>query len=86
MSEVVSLYDAKTHLSQLVERAALGEEITITKNGRAMVRMVAIPFADKPKRVPAGALGITDLPDDFDDPLPEEIQAVFGGRSPDEFF
>ncbi len=85
MSDVVSLYDAKTHLSQLVERAAHGEEITITKNGRAMVRLVAIAFADKPKRVPPGALGVTYMSEDFDDPLPEEIQAAFEGRAPDEF-
>ena len=34
MTETVSLYDAKTHLSQLVERAAEGEEIMISKNGK----------------------------------------------------
>jgi prevent-host-death family protein len=80
MSDMVSLYDAKTHLSKLVDRAAGGEDIVITKNGIAMVRLVAVPFGGAPRQ-PAHALGISDLPDDFDDPLPEEIQAAFEGRS-----
>ena len=42
----VSLYEAKTHLSRLVDEAAAGEEIIITKNGKplAMLR----PLADAP--------------------------------------
>ncbi len=32
--DTVSLYQAKTHFSQLVERAAAGEEIVIAKSGR----------------------------------------------------
>jgi antitoxin (DNA-binding transcriptional repressor) of toxin-antitoxin stability system len=33
MPPFVSLYDAKTKLSSLVDRAAAGEEIVIAKNG-----------------------------------------------------
>jgi len=32
--ETVSLYEAKTKLSELVERAARGEEIVIAKSGK----------------------------------------------------
>src|ERR1700756_2460435 len=35
MDETVNLYQAKTHLSRLVERAANGEEIVIAKGGEA---------------------------------------------------
>jgi prevent-host-death family protein len=80
VSEIVSLYDAKTHLSQLVDRAVRGEEIVISKNGVPLVRMTAIPFAGQ-ERKPAGALGVTYMSDDFDDPLPPEIQAAFEGLS-----
>ncbi len=80
MSEIVSLYDAKTHLSQLVDRAAEGEEIVISKNGTALARLV--PIASKEgRRKPAGALGVTFLSPDFDAPLPADIQSVFDGRS-----
>jgi prevent-host-death family protein len=33
MTKFVSLYDAKTHLSSLVETAAAGEDVVISKNG-----------------------------------------------------
>ena len=80
MSEIVSLYDAKTHLSQLVDRAAEGEEFVIAKNGTALARLV--PLVQKGKlRKPAGALGLTAISADFDDPLPEDLQALFEGKS-----
>ena len=40
MSESISLYEAKTHLSHLVERAAGGEEIVITKHGVPYARLL----------------------------------------------
>ena len=36
----VGLFDAKTHLSALVDRAGRGEEITITKRGAAVARLI----------------------------------------------
>ena len=38
----VNLYEAKTQLSSLVERAAKGEEIVIAKAGKPMARLVAL--------------------------------------------
>lgn len=38
----VSLYEAKTHLSELGERAANGEEIVVTKHGRPRFKLVPI--------------------------------------------
>jgi prevent-host-death family protein len=79
MSEIVSLYEAKTHLSQLVDRAAEGEEIIISKNGVAMARLAPIAFNGE-QRKPAGALGLTYLAEDFDAPLPDDLQAAFDGK------
>lgn len=36
----VGLFEAKTHLSDLVARAEAGEVITITKHGRPVARLV----------------------------------------------
>jgi prevent-host-death family protein len=36
----VGAYEAKTHLSQLLDRVARGEEIQITRNGRPIARLV----------------------------------------------
>jgi prevent-host-death family protein len=80
VSEIVSLYDAKTHLSQLVDRAADGEEIVIAKNGTARARLVPIA-SKKGRRKPAGALSVTFISPDFDEPLPEDLQALFEGQS-----
>jgi prevent-host-death family protein len=46
----VGLFEAKTHLSALVERVAQGEEITITKHGVAVA--VLAPAANRRKKDP----------------------------------
>jgi len=38
----VGAYEAKTHLPALLERVARGEQITITKHGRPIARLVPI--------------------------------------------
>ena len=79
---VVNLYEAKTRLSNLVDRAAAGEEIIIAKAGKPMARLV--PLArPQPVRKPGGWEGKVWIADDFDEPLPEDIMAGFEGR--DEF-
>ena len=42
MSRQVNLYEAKTHLSRLVEEAAKGETIIIAKDGKAMAKLVPL--------------------------------------------
>jgi prevent-host-death family protein len=75
----LNLYEAKTQLSQLVERAAAGEEVVIAKAGKPMVRLVPVE-AEKPKKRISGtnALGVTYIADDFDAPLPDDILEAFG--------
>ena len=38
----VSLADAKAHLSELVERAAAGEAVCITRRGKAVAQITAV--------------------------------------------
>lgn len=74
----LNLYEAKTHLSDLVERAAAGEEIVIAKAGTPMARLVPLPQPEKPiLRKPGMWKGKIWVADDFDDPLPPEIQKYF---------
>jgi prevent-host-death family protein len=80
MPETVSLYDAKTTLSALVERAAAGEEVIIAKNGRPMARLV--PFGIRAEARKPGLLkGQIRIGEDFDAPLPDEIARAFRGES-----
>jgi prevent-host-death family protein len=39
---VVGAYAAKTHFSELLARVAQGEEVTITRHGAAVARMVPV--------------------------------------------
>ncbi len=77
----VNLYEAKTQLSSLVERAAKGEEIVIAKAGKPMARLVAMAGEQElePRRTfGQNFMGITHIEDDFDAPLPEDILRDFG--------
>ena len=75
----VNLYEAKTHLSELVEQAARGEEIVIAKAGKPMVRLVAVD-AEKPKRQFGFMKGQIWMADDFDAPLPDDLLDLFEGK------
>lgn len=81
-STQVNLYEAKTQLSSLVERAAKGEEIVIAKAGKPMARLTAMAVEEKsPKplrKFGQNLLGITYIADDFDAPLPEDVLRDFG--------
>ena len=41
-STLVGAYEAKTRFSQLLERVAAGEEITITRHGNPVARLVPV--------------------------------------------
>ncbi len=71
----LNLYDAKTQLSALVDKAADGEEIIIAKNGQPMAKLV--PFREKPKRKPGRLKGKIWIADDFDAPMSEEELALW---------
>lgn len=79
MSESVNVYEAKTHLSQLLDRAAAGEEIIIARAGRPVARLVAL--AESSPRMPGGWRGRVSMTADFDE-LPTEIDAAFRGERP----
>jgi prevent-host-death family protein len=75
----VNLYEAKTRLSSLVERAAKGEEFVIAKAGKPMARLVALtPEGKAARKFGRNLMGITYIAEDFDAPLPEDVLKDFG--------
>lgn len=58
----VNLYEAKTQLSKLVERAAKGEDIVIAKNGEPVAVLVAPEKVNKPKREFGFLKGKVEIP------------------------
>ena len=66
----------EAELSQLLERVSLGEDITITRAGEPVARLV--PPAKPPRHRRLGwAAGELTVPDDFDEPLPPSIEESF---------
>ena len=79
MTVTVNIHEAKTHLSKLLERVRLGEEIIVAKAGKPVAKLVPIS-SGVARRVPGHAKGKVKIFDNFDDPLPEDIQKYFEGR------
>jgi len=71
----VGVHEAKTHLSRLLQRVEMGEEITILRGGKPVARLV--PARPSARRQFGRDRGLMEVPDDFDAPLPEELQALF---------
>ena len=65
----LNLYEAKTQLSSLVDKAAAGEEIIIAKNGTPMAKLVAV--RSRPLRKPGKLKGKIWISKDFDAPMPD---------------
>ena len=76
---IVNLYEAKSSLSRLVERAAAGEEIIIAKAGKPMAKLTAVNRRVGRRR-PGGWKGKVIISKNFDAPLPAPLRAAFEGR------
>jgi prevent-host-death family protein len=74
-TDTIGAYEAKTHFSELLEKVQAGEEITITKHGTPVARLVPIKkklttaerraaierWTEKSKGLSLGGLKIRDL-------------------------
>jgi prevent-host-death family protein len=78
--DTVNVYDAKTRLSELLDRAAAGEEIVIARHGRPVARLIAYRPAGRKRRRLGLLAGQLRVPDDFDAPLPDDVLDAFDGR------
>jgi prevent-host-death family protein len=75
---IYNMHEAKTQLSKLAERAASGEEILIARNGVPLARLVPLP-EQTPRKLGLWK-GRIEIRDDFDAPLPPDIQEAFEGK------
>jgi len=57
----VGAYEAKTHLSELLEKVAAGEEITITKHGAPVAKLVPVRKETRPEERVAAVDRIRNL-------------------------
>lgn len=78
VSEVVTVTEAKTQLSRLIERTQAGEEIVIRRGRQPVAKLVRYQPAPSPRKL--GALrGQIWIAEDFDAP-DEELERLFGTR------
>jgi antitoxin (DNA-binding transcriptional repressor) of toxin-antitoxin stability system len=68
----INMYEAKTRLSELVQKALAGEEVIIAKGGKPMVTLkpVEAPRRTSSRGILAGQNIV--IPEDFDEPMPDE--------------
>jgi prevent-host-death family protein len=75
----VPVSEAKNRFSEMLDRLAIGDEVIITDAGEPIAKLVRIKAtASKRRKFKFGsAKGEFTVPDDFNDPLPKEIEDLF---------
>jgi prevent-host-death family protein len=77
---IENMYQAKTHLSRLVDKALEGEDVVISRAGKPLVRLV--PYEELPEPLKFGLLkGRIQIADDFNE-LSPDIEDAFEGYLP----
>lgn len=76
---LVNIHEAKTHLSEYLNKLDTEHEIVLCKRNVpvAVLRPVAVPAG---RRVVGLEKGRLHVPDSFNDPLPHEIEALYNGE------
>jgi prevent-host-death family protein len=77
----VNIHQAKTHLSQLLQRAELGEEIIIANRGVPVAKLVPIPHHFDRHSSMGCYKGLFQVPTDFNADLPANLLLAFEGES-----
>ena len=78
--KTVSVAEAKARLSEFLALVEQGEVIIVTRHNRPVAELRAVPAVSRSPR-PAGLCkGEFVVPDDFDDPLPDNVLDAFEGR------
>lgn len=65
----VNIHIAKAHLSELIQKAILGEEIIIARDNKPLVKLVALR-PTKTRKL-GTAKGQFTIAEDFNEPLPD---------------
>ncbi len=68
---IVTIHQAKTNLSKLIQKVAAGEEVIIARGAKPVARLVAVGEV-KGKRLPGSLKGMLRVGPEFFEPLPED--------------
>lgn len=78
MATIVTVAEAKAHLSRLIAEAEAGHEVVIARGAKPAVRLV--PVARKGARQPGTMKGLIQWDERFWDPLPDDEQRRWNGE------
>jgi len=79
--KTVNVHEAKAHLSEYLAAVERGEEVVIARRNKPVARLVAVEPEKPKKRRPFGlAKGMGHVPDDFNEPLDDELLGLFTGE------
>lgn len=77
--KTVNVHEAKTHLSQLLDLAASGEEVIIARAGKPLAKLIPYQVKQQPRKSGYWK-GKVKIAKDFDE-LPEELSRAFQGEA-----
>ena len=75
----INIHNAKTNLSRLIEKAAKGDEVIISRAGEPVAKLVPIKTA-APRRRKGLLKNKIKIRPGFYKPLPDEVIAAFEGK------
>lgn len=79
----VTVHQAKTHLSRLLEEVEKGGEVVISRRDKPIARLVPIEPArpeERPARRPGRMKGLIEIGPEFFEPLPEDELRLWEGH------
>lgn len=84
MDVLVNVHEAKTRLSELLQKVERGEKVIIARNGKPVAELAALAIEKRPIRALGALRGKVSVPEDFDTLMQDEIEEMFYGN-PEKF-
>jgi prevent-host-death family protein len=76
----VTLEELQRDAGALLDRVEAGEHVVVARGGRPVAELRPVPAIQPGPRPFGCCAGEFTAPDDFDSPLPEDVQRAFEGR------
>jgi antitoxin (DNA-binding transcriptional repressor) of toxin-antitoxin stability system len=80
--EIINIHQAKTQLSKLLSRIALGEEFIIANRGVPVAKLSPYQQSSNNPRIPGRLAGQIQIAEDFDE-VDDRIVSLFTGENED---
>jgi len=79
MTRTYNIHQAKTHLSKLLQQVQRGDEVLIANAGKTVAKLIPASEPLKKPRQLGTAIGMGNVPDNFNDPDAELEDLFYNG-------